>query len=290
VDKSLSPGDLEQVREQLGQKGVKQIERMVRQRTRQERVEELIRTDEGLEPISGIPMRLVDTNGDYADYFHIVRMICDRLSKEPLYLVGTTNQAIERSKMTGIVHQFLHMRNPERRCMLARNDNIDGANQELTDISKLSGVIDLVDANLRSGWSRSVFDWPMDEEMIFKLAFGDYRLFLFIDYERLFQMATKEKGITLEWVSSDLKGVKGDSRDFLVKHSDIIVGSPDARGAWARRGSHSKVLLMSGFFNRIFVELMTPEYWLDLLEKTVNRTAHELHERPQDEANLPNRI
>jgi hypothetical protein len=123
----------------------------------------------------------------------------------------------------------------------------------------------------------------MDEEMIFKLALGDYRLFLLIDFERLFQMAAEEKGIALEWVPSDLKGVKGESREFLMKHSDVIVGSPGARGAWARRGDEPQYLMMSGFFNRLFVELMTPKYWLDLLEKTADRTVHG-HQKHLDEA------
>lgn len=292
-DKSLSQSDLEQVKEQLGQKGVKQIERMIRQKTRQERVEELIRTDEGLEPISGTPMRLMDPGEDYADYFHIVRKICDHLAEQPLtsvvyqecfHFIGITKQALERTEMAGIVHQFLHMRSPERPCMFAGKGDNDSTILELKDMSEISGVIDLVEANLRSGWSLSVFNWPMDEEMIFKLAFGDYRIFLSIDYEKLFQMAAREKGITLEWVPSDLKGIKGESRVVLVKLSDIIVGSPDARGVWARRGDEPKYLMMSGFFNRMFVELMTPKCWLDLLEKTANSTVNEVQKHSQDGA------
>lgn len=163
------------MQEQFGQKGVKQIERMVRQRTRQERVEEIVRTDEGLEPVSGTPMRLVDTEGDYADYFHIIRAVCDRLTKDDvvsgvyqdcLYLVGTTRRHLERSGFRDIAHRLFHMRNPDRHCALSEDFDSDIASHELADTSDMSGVVDLVDANLHSGWSRSLFDWPLDAETI----------------------------------------------------------------------------------------------------------------------------
>jgi hypothetical protein len=292
-EESVSASDLDQVKAQLGPKGVKQVERMLRQRIRQERVETLIRTDEGLEPISGKPMRLVDPGEDYEDYFHIIRLICDQLATEPLAsgvyqecfcLIGITRQALERFEMSGIVHQFFHMRNPERQCMLNGKGDIESANHELKHMSELSGVIDLVDANLRSGWSLSIFNWPMNEETRFKLAFGDYRIFLSINYEHLFQMAAREKDIMIEWIPSDLKGVKGETRDFLVSHSDIIAGSPDARGAQARRRDEPTFTMMSGFFNRMFVELMTPKYWLDLLEKTADGSVHGPRSSPSKKA------
>jgi hypothetical protein len=87
----------------------------------------------------------------------------------------------------------------------------------------------------------------MDEKTRFKLAFGEYRIFLSIDYDELFRRAANDRGIIVEWVPPNMKGVKGETRDFLTKNSGIIAGSPNARGAWASRGDEPKQLFMSAF-------------------------------------------
>lgn len=57
---------------------------------------------------------------------------------------------------------------------------------------------------------------------------------------------------------------------------------PEARGQ--ERGTEPKQLLLSGFFNRIFIEVMTPEYWLSLLGKTVDSAAKSPQEGTRSKA------
>ena len=277
--------EIGQIANELGAKGIKQFERMLRQRTRQERVETIIRTDQGAEPISETPIRLVEPGDDYDDYFHVIRKISERLPleetvmcryEECLYFIGITEGAFNRFGMRRVVHQFFHMRNPSQECMLTGGGSVEDIDRELSELGRMPQIMDLVDANFRSGWGRSIFEWPMDDNARFNLAFKKHRIFLLIDYEQLFKMADRDKGIRLEWIPANLKGVKGAERQLLSKLSGIVVGSPGARGAMASRGDVHQQGLMSGFFHRIVIELMAPRYWLDLLDRTVIRAADHL--------------
>ncbi len=259
----------------LGPKAEKQFERMVRQRNRQVQTEELIKNDQGVDPITGFNVILQETGGDIADYFEVLRKISERIDKEDhtavlldkcLYMVGLTRQQYEIHGFGNVLHKIWHMKHRDSGCAFTSEElNIDA---EIDAFSSLPGVVDLVDVNLRSGWSHPIFAWAMPDEMICKLAFQEQRIFMWLDYEALFERAKKEYGLSVDWIPPDMKGVKGKTREFLEKSSAIIPGSPSSRGVNVTRDNEDKQsILASGFFNRIYVEHMTPSYLLSLMNR-----------------------
>jgi hypothetical protein len=259
----------------LGPKAEKQFERMVRQRKRQVQTEELIKNDEGIDPITGFDVILQESGGDITDYFEALRKISERIDREDhtavlfdkcLYMVGLTRQRYETHGFGNVLHKVWHMKHRDSGCAFTSEElDIDA---EIDALSSLPGVVDLVDVNLRSGWSHPIFAWAMPDEMTYKLAFQDQRIFLWLDYEALFERAKKEYGLSVDWIPSDMKGVKGETREFLEKSSTIIPGSPSSRGAkvtWGNEDAQS--ILASGFFNRVYVEHMTPSYLLSLMNQ-----------------------
>jgi hypothetical protein len=99
------------------------------------------------------------------------------------------------------------------------------------ELSEVSGVDyhDMLLVNLVSGWSTTCFLWPMETEHIFHIALGRHRIFAYINYDALFRKAL-EKGLIVEAIPKDLRGVKGFEREQLQGMSFPLPGLKEARG------------------------------------------------------------
>jgi len=63
--------------------------------------------------------------------------------------------------------------------------------KELDEVRSIKNFHDLLQVNLSSGWSVTLFQWPMPDDDRFNIAMERYRIFVQIDYPALFEKAQK---------------------------------------------------------------------------------------------------
>jgi hypothetical protein len=257
----------------------KQVRRMMRQTLRQKRVEEIIRTDKGIDPTHDVPITLHDAPRDTEGYLEAIRKISLDLNTKDIssitvegciHLLGVKEIFLNEFGVGFIRHHFYHRTKFDSPCLL-KGTEVERQN-ELVSLTEFD-FHDLIDVNLFANWAITFFQWPMPEENLFHLALGRHRIFAYIDYDALFERARK-RGIEMTPIPKDLKGVKEDDRQYLNRMSYPLPGFRNARGLKVRSKSGHEIIFFSGFVVRLLAEQMMPNYWLELLERTF-----ELHER-----------
>jgi hypothetical protein len=256
------------IAEQFGDKAAAQVTRMLRQRQREEAIEQFRTADAGIDIQHNVQVHLRPEEVVVQDYGKVVRGICEQTAEKGmahaavdscLIIVGVQGQIHRNIGHRGIAHQFFHLQHPERQCSL-RDSNAQG--EELDRINNLPPIHDLVDMNLSGMWAPPLFLWPVKEELVFDLLFGRLKLFVQLDYQRFFLLAATE-GIDLQWT-------KRKDLGELAKLSKSIPGSPGAAGVTANILNDPLAIeqhLLIGFFARIFLELMCPRQLIALIKK-----------------------
>jgi hypothetical protein len=163
--------------------------------------------------------------------------------------------------MFGVAHLFYHWQRSIAECAL-----LDGSDVK-TEVGAVASSLPLVDLlghtmNLR--WSYPVFVWMLREEDLFDVVMGRIRLFAQFDIED-FVGRIEALGLRTSWVT-------GRKAENMKQRSDIIPGSPNARALCVESGK-VKINFLSGFFGRLFTELMTPGDLLRMLRLEIDRAS-----------------
>ncbi len=137
--------------------------------------------------------------------------------------------------------------------------------------------------NLHAMWPPPLFLWPVPPHRTLDLVFGRLRLFVQFDFELFFEMGRKE-GIEMRWAS--------DKEVELPQLSYRIPGSPNSSGVFVELPgepeTHVRSLVMlDGFFGRLFHEMMTPKQLLHLVRESFKSELPE--EAAIDLSKLPGR-
>jgi hypothetical protein len=271
---SISALDTANIEAEHGKHGVSQVQRMLRQRRREEEIEKFWTEDEGIDPKTNLAMSLIPEAVEVRDYFDPLKAACTRAKdtgcegfvvSNCLRGLVVSNEVFRRAGYRGIAHLFYHLGLRGGTCELSSPENRDS---EMDKISRGWPFHNLLRANLNAQWPSPVFMWPMPKEMLFDIVMGRLILLVQIDFEALFLLA-REKGIEMSWVSDK-------AADPLMRRSPIIPGSPQSRGGVALipgGSERARVFLMVGFFARMLLEFMGPEQLLTLVREMIDHSA-----------------
>jgi hypothetical protein len=198
ADEKSRVGSIER---EFGPKSAKQAERMLRQERRLRDFNQLIKTDEGRDPMNGRRFRMTrDTivSRDYLDELSglvsaaKVEGSCGMTIDGCLHFYATKAQ--ERSIEFGalVAHNFLHAR-VGRRCTIE-----DPATPERDAILAAPKAVDLVKFVMSSPLGMPPFLW-YPKDLMFDLVMERIRVFVQFDYERFFQSA-RRRGVVMRFV------------------------------------------------------------------------------------------
>ena len=261
TEKELSDQKLSDIGTTLGPNAVAQAKRMVRQNARAHEFTKLINTDEGMDIRLNLPIKLTAEEVEVQEYSAQLRQICKVAAQagvgavvvgKALRLVAVNEVMARRLSRDGLAHTFFHLQHPTAECKLP---DANRRPEELDELKKIWPFFDMVSMNCRAMWPKPLFLWPMPFDMILDLLFGRVRVFGQIDFDQLFDLA-KARGIEMRWFTST-------ENAKVQKLSYVIPGSPGALGVCARLVSEREQLLLSGFFGRILLELMSPTQLLE---------------------------
>jgi hypothetical protein len=256
------------IAEQLGEKAIGQLNRMVRQQQREKAIEQFRTTDTGVDIQHNVRVNLRPEEVQVQDYGSVIREICEGVQQKGvaqavvdscLRIVGVSDQIHRKLGSSGVAHQFHHLKSGKQQCGLNDPDLREAEIKAIKDVPLFHNLMNI---NLAGMWAPPFFLWPMEEEHIFHLLFGRIKLFIQLDYEGLFELAATQ-GIALRWMKKDELGE-------FKKLSKRIPGSPDAVAISARilnDADAAEQRLLVGFFGRIFLELMRPSQLLVLIRK-----------------------
>ena len=275
--------DLERIEESFGQKSVSQVRRMLRQKEREEAIENFRTTDKGIDPLTKEIIELSPESVEVVDYFDRLKRSCSVAKQSGasafvvdgcLRVMVVSDNFYSVQGRNGIAHNFYHWRYKETTCKLSA---IEERESEIEAIGKIWPFLDLMEANLRAQWPAPLFMWPMPKALIFDFAFGRLRAFAQLDFEQFFSLAAVH-GIELSWLSQ--KETKG-----VVSRSQVIPGSPHSRGVLAKMpavSKHGSMQLMIGSFARLFLELMTPRHLLKMTEDSLRRLENQAQSQEEN--------
>ena len=262
---ALSEANLSKIRDQLGNKAVSQAQRMIRQQYRHREVMRAVETDEGIDIMHNIPVKLKPDEVEIEEYRETIGNLCEKARTEGLAtavvdgcfrLVAVNGATYEKLGRMGIAHLLYHFQFGIKDCALSKQNK-----SELKDLSKIYPFFDLVQMNLYAMWPPPVFFW-LPQDFVQDLLFGRLTVFAQLDYIKLFARARSE-GFEMRWIG----------RKELGKFPDVsgrIPGSPDAVGIGVKLiadPSMPEQFVLIGYLSRMFLEFMSPSQFLTLLRK-----------------------
>ena len=158
----------DQIAGTIGRHAVEQLTRIKRQRTRLERLEEIILTDKGLDPVHNIPLIITPDKVFTESYDHSINLVIDAARKtgvagtslsDCLHLVALRQDHVRGDYMNAVGHALLHMRRPTRSCNLVKGHEESVA--EVNEMQSGPPFVDLVAHSMRAQWGRPVFSGPI---------------------------------------------------------------------------------------------------------------------------------
>jgi hypothetical protein len=284
----VSASEIAATEQTFGDKGVSQLQRMLRQRKREAEIENFRLRDRGIDPKTGETITLNPKEVTVIDYFETLRDACSSVKTKGesaftvskcLRVLVLSDVAYEKRGRWGVAHILYHLNNDRSQCALNSPDTVVS---EMEAIAGMWDVVDLLEANLYSLWPSPVFMWPMPEPMVFDIVMGRLKLFAHLDFDVLFARA-REKGIHMDWIA------QRDERPVL-RHSPPISRLRGRRGIRATMptiSTHVKMEYMQGFFGRIFLEFMSPDQLLSLIQDDIRRFEEKRREREAPESAPP---
>lgn len=251
---------------ELGEKGVNQAARILRQAERLHEVRNILHTDAGTDPLTGLELKLNPEELEIEGYRAALVELSERAHKNSwamvtvdssLRLVGVTAEALGRDGDTTLSHAVYHMGRPDRPCLLSDENR---ASTEMDAIVREPSAVDLVSFTMAARWSRPVFLWELTPDSIMDLLFGRVRIFAQFngeDFRRLVETA----GLRAEWVSGR---EAAQLRRQRLSGRIQIPGAPPGVNALRVTGRREH-LYLSGFFWRAVGEMMRPKELLQIV-------------------------
>ncbi|MGE0273787.1 MAG: hypothetical protein AB7P84_21160 [Alphaproteobacteria bacterium] len=261
--------DYREIAEKIGEKAVRQTQRMARQVARTENFLNILTTDRGNHPIDNLPVRVTKEREYVDDFFGAIGSVWvkakatgfgSEIVDDCLYVMGF--RADERTRAGGgyaqTAHALYHLVNEvsPKNCQLP-----NGGAAEVAAVKEIAGgLVDIVRHNMRDMMGYSLF-LIGNPELVMDLLFERVVICMFMDFRRFFALA-KEDGIALRWATR-----KETHR--AAKLTNAIPGSPGAHGVIVTRGVADDVeeVLLYGFFRRIFGDFTPPRDLLKLLKQ-----------------------
>jgi hypothetical protein len=251
----------------LGQKAIKQAQRMVRQRSRVSELERIIETDRGLDPVNQVETFMTPDVVALENYYVQLKRVHEDALKNGiaamessgcLRVLAFTSEKARGKPSAVAAHVFFHLANPGRACAF-EGGSAECQLEERTQVGSVPYFVDIADYNLNVPIADPIFSWP-DRDMVMDLVTG--RVYIFVQLDMLaFLNFARSRGIQIDLLQGKrAKESKGESMRWP--------GSADVWGMEVKFEGQTRVSLLSGFFARVFANLATPLQLVTMIEET----------------------
>jgi hypothetical protein len=267
--KRLSDSDMKAeitaISEELGRKASEQAARMVRQETRLNNFERVIQTDQGVDPLSGLPFKMTRGSTVYKDYRDKLATVLARAKSDGwcgltldrcLHLIAEASGRTPAERQgVKIAHDFYHLRRGSY-CAAGR----EGGDVEAAEIRNSPKAVDLFDMGMRTSISMPPLLWYPRNLMLDVLA-GRIKVYAQFDYELFFDIARETADIKLSFITGKLaRRIKAD------KASGPLIEYRDHRFIRAELGGTRWMLLGARWFGRLYFSLTRPRDLVRMLK------------------------
>lgn len=254
---SAEGAGMESLDDAKASKRLEQVKRMKRQQSRLSNAKRILDTDEGTDPVSGMPLRMSGKELIFEGYGRQLGELVKR-SREAggarltidssLRLVGVRDTALDGASMPDVVHQCHHMGGRNLPCLLDAPDPAP----ELKALSNEPMPVDMVLFSTRAMWALPVFLWEVEPESVFELLAGRVRVFAQVHGEDFRGLLSAVLRLDSKWLS------RAESSKYRTEHlSSQIPGAPrnvtGLRVIGPREGTY-----FSGFFWRMVGDQARP--------------------------------
>lgn len=262
---NVSDEDKASLRDSLGPKAVKQLNRMLVQQNRQKDFETLVQTDQGISPRFGLHIQVAPGVLELDDYSAALNSACNSARKTGLgcarvsgcvYLLALSSDQLAKGGLGAVQHAIYHLANPSLECRLSDKTQ---ALEEIAAGRRIRPIIDLVQVNLNSMQGVPVFAWGPEDTAI-DLVMGRISVFAYFDTEAFFKLAA-EDDIRLSWIVTP-----PDAASSKIA-AQIPSGPPGAWAVLAKLPSGETVKLLSGLFGRVIVNLTNPKELISMIRR-----------------------
>ncbi|MDH5668673.1 MAG: hypothetical protein OEY86_11730 [Nitrospira sp.] len=259
---SLTEEDRISLQQRLDKSKMKQVERMVRQRTTLSQLEEVIETDHGIDYGTKQEITLSPDVIVVDDYEEDLCTLIEKSAREGhasktidecLHVIAV--KPMQKLRPRALVPLFHLLAHPG---CLENQLSSEDLTKEWEAFAKNAPIIDLVDLSMRIPHGRPIFYWVLVSRLRqVDLAMGHIRLFAYFDIEAFLERV-RLTGIKASWIT-------GKEAHELKKVSRRIMGSPNAYGVRVEYANGNVQDLMSGFFSRVLVYQTKPSSLLKMM-------------------------
>jgi hypothetical protein len=256
----------------VGESGLKQAKRMLKQQKRMRELTRIVETDRGVDPMHDVEIYMTPDPVHLEDYHEEIEKVFETTKKKGvgaaevdgcLRLFGIAREPQGRSQ--GIArHHFFHMANPGRPCAFTGARSAAERNEEIGALKSVPYFIDLAAYNMTIPIAEPIFIWS-NRDMVIDLVMGRIRLFVQFDVEAFFRLAAKEN-IKMRWIVGK---EAEDIRDISMR----FPGSSDAWGIHAELPDGDTQTLLAGFISRAFTNFARPRQLVDLIKRIPSQLA-----------------
>ena len=284
--KAADDEQMNRVRAEFGEHGVRQARRMIRQQLRLQEVDKILTSDTGIDLVTNRKIFLSPEVYEAEDYVRALHHVI-KSAREKGIGVSTVDSCLRivavkvdelgrNAAMTGVAHLFYHWSNPAAACALPDKKGFTAE----VDPATARPFVDLVAHSMIVRWSYPAFIWMLEPEELFDVVMGRVLIFAQFDIQD-FVSRVEALGFKTNWIT-------GKQAAEMKPFGGPIPGSPNA---WALRveAGDSRVDYLVGFFGRLFTELMTPGDLLRMVRSDIARGPKGLSAACQSFNPLPRR-
>ncbi|MGH2362398.1 MAG: hypothetical protein ACRDGM_17885 [bacterium] len=259
---------MNRVRAQFGEHGVRQARRMMRQQLRFQKADKILTTDSGIDLVTNREIFLSPEVYQAEDYVpalhHVIKSAREKgigvsAVDGSLRIVAVkVDESGRNAVMTGVAHLLYHLNNPSAVCALPDHTGFMAE----VDPATARPFVDLVDHSMIVRWSYPAFIWGLEPEELFDVVMGRVLIFAQFDIQD-FVRRVEALGFKTSWIT-------GKQAAEMKAFGGPIPGSPNA---WALRveAGDFRMDYLVGFFGRLFTELMTPGDLLRMVRSDIDR-------------------
>lgn len=267
---SLNDEDLSELRNRIGKHAPKQALRMLKQKERQDNIEKIVLTDQGMSTKAGIPLRLphaelIHETYDKALYDCITQAKSGGFGgcvvDDCLMVLALSKEEFHNPEFVAR-HNAYHTLNPAARCEFETSDEMM-LRKEIERIQSIPFAVNLVRSNLYAGSSRPIFAYPLEEDLLMDLLFGRICVLLVLNLESFLKLYSREGFKTGFSSKSEAAEMKRQFGNEAITYENRLIWIEDQQGR--------KVNLFGGTFSRIFHDLTRPSELVRLQKEEVFR-------------------
>jgi hypothetical protein len=266
--KAAEDEQMNRVRAELGEHGVRQARRMIRQQLRLQEVDKILTTDTGIDLVTNREIVLSREVYEAEDYVRALHHVIKAAREKGIgvsavdgclrIVAAKVDEFGRHAAMTGVAHLFFHWNNPSAACALPDKKGFIAE----VDPAKARPFVDLVAHSMIVRWSYPAFIWLLEPEELFDVVMGRVMILAQFDIQD-FVGRIEALGLKTSWVT-------GKQATEMKPFGGPIPGSPNA---WALRveAGDFRMDYLVGFFGRLFTELMTPGDLLRMVRADIDR-------------------